>query len=211
MVAETCVRPIFRLFADILDYPRPGLIEAVCECEELISDEHPEAVALLRKFRTFVEESPPGRLEEVYTGTFDLDTVFHPYVGYHLFGESYKRSVFLLGLKERFREYGFEPGIELPDYLPVLLRFLAIYDDAEGAEELLQEAVLPVLDRMARKETQEEAEGADGDVPPPPPGPKVYEQAMLALWLVLKPLMRPVDAEGSGNGEPQYPAVGPMH
>jgi nitrate reductase assembly molybdenum cofactor insertion protein NarJ len=35
----------------------------------------------------FAGSTPASRLEEIYTGTFDLNLVCFPYPGYHLFGE----------------------------------------------------------------------------------------------------------------------------
>lgn len=158
-------RRLFERFAQLLDYPQPGLVEAARECEALVSlDEQRgrEAAALLHAFRTFSEVTPLGRLEEVYSSTFDLDPACHPYVGYHLLGESYKRSAFLLELKARYRAQRFDvPESELPDHLAVILRFLAVNEDAGLAAELIREALLPALDRMmgrAKSEGYEESE-----------------------------------------------------
>ena len=41
-----------------------------------------------------------GKLQEVYSGFFDLNSICHPYIGYQLFGENYKRSIFLVELKK---------------------------------------------------------------------------------------------------------------
>ncbi len=144
-------RAILSLFADLLDYPRPGLMGAVRKCAALVAPHNPEAGMLLRAFCAFVQQTPPGHLEEVYTGTFDLDAACHPYVGYHLFGESYKRSVFLLELKQRYRAQGFAVENELPDHLVVLLRFLAQSDDAPLVREIICQAMLPALERMTGK------------------------------------------------------------
>lgn len=168
----TADRRILGLFAEILEYPGARLARAVQECEALVASRNAEAGALLGRFRAFVEEAPLARLEEVYTGTFDLDAACHPYVGYHLFGESYKRSVFLLGLKERYTARGFAAGSELPDHVAVLLRFLATTDDAGLAAELVGEALLPALDRMTGT-----GEGQS---------PKEYQRVLQALRLVLQ-------------------------
>ncbi len=153
---------LLRLFADMLDYPAPGLAEKASECEELVSSiAPPEMVPLMRAFRTFAEETPQGRLEEVYTGFFDLNPVCHPYVGYQLFGESYKRSSFLLGLKGLYRAEGFQfSESELPDRLSVMLRFVAHSRDGDLKEELLRDGLLPALERMTKK--------AESDGSPPP-------------------------------------------
>ncbi len=84
-----------------------------------------QAAALLTEFCSFVEQASPARLEELYTGTFDLQAVCYPYVGYHLFGDSYKRGMFMAQLNAGYRERGFSAGNELPDHVAVILRFLA--------------------------------------------------------------------------------------
>ncbi len=70
------------------------------------------------------------------------------HIGYHLFGESYKRSLFLLGLKERYQAEGFDAGSELPDHIAVMLRFCARAADNAAVDEMLRDAVLPVLDKL---------------------------------------------------------------
>jgi len=94
---------ILGLFADILDYPAPGLAEKAGECAALIGAAQPEAVALMENFHRFAEETPLGRLQEVYSGFFDLNSICHPYIGYQLFGENYKRSILLIELKKAYR------------------------------------------------------------------------------------------------------------
>lgn len=142
-------RRILELFADILDYPGPGLASKARECEGLLADAVPEAAGLLARFVSFVEETPLERLEEVFTGYFDLNPVCHPYVGYHLFGESYKRSQFLLTLKRLYREHGFEIGdAELPDRISVMLRFLSQCGDDALVRDTVVEGVLPAIEHM---------------------------------------------------------------
>lgn len=61
-----------------------------------------------------------------------------------MFGETYRRSVFLLALKERYRERGFQLLTnELPDRLSVLLRFAPANDDQ--AEVIVKETLIPAL------------------------------------------------------------------
>lgn len=151
MEITTNDRRILGLFAEILDYPQSDLTSKTRECEGLLVENVPEAAGLLAEFGAFVEETPPGRLEEVYTGYFDLNPVCHPYVGYHLFGESYKRSEFLLTLKELYREHGFVIGdAELPDRVSVMLRFLSGCRDDTLVRETAAEGILPALDRITK-------------------------------------------------------------
>jgi nitrate reductase delta subunit len=143
---------LLELFADILDYPAAGLSEKAAECAVLIGTAQPEAVALLESFRRFAEETSLGKLQEVYSAFFDLNSICHPYLGYQLFGENYKRSVFLLGLKKAYRVAGFEADpSEIPDRLSIVLRYVTHSKDGEEIDELLNRALLPALARMTTK------------------------------------------------------------
>jgi nitrate reductase delta subunit len=154
---------VLGLFADILDYPTPGLAGKAAECAALIGAAQPEAVALLESFRGFAEENSLGKLQEIYSGFFDLNSICHPYVGYQLFGENYKRSAFLLGLKKAYRTEGFEASAsEIPDRLSVVLRFVAQSKGGEDIDELLNRGLLPALARMT---TKPESDGHQHDGP----------------------------------------------
>ena len=143
---------VLGLFADILDYPAPGLACKAAECAALIGAAQPEAAALLENFCRFAEEKSVGKLQEVYSGFFDLNSICHPYVGYQLFGENYKRSQFLIGLKKAYRAEGFEPTAdELADRLSIVLRFVAHSKGGDEIDELLNRGLMPALARMTTK------------------------------------------------------------
>ena len=143
---------VLGLFADILDYPAPGLANKAAECAVLIGAAQPEAAALLESFRRFAEETSLGKLQEVYSGFFDLNSICHPYVGYQLFGENYKRSIFLIGLKKAYREEGFEASAsEMQDRLSIVLRYVAHSKGGDEIDELLNRGLLPALARMTTK------------------------------------------------------------
>src|SRR5436190_22617184 len=146
---------VFALFADILDYPGPGLANKAAECAALIGAAQPEAGALLESFHGFAGETSLGKLQEVYSGFFDLNSICHPYVGYQLFGENYKRSSFLIGLKQSYRAEVFEASAnEIPDRLSIVLRFAA-QSKSEDIAELLSRGLLPALERMTTKPESE--------------------------------------------------------
>lgn len=142
------IHRLYQLFADVLEYPTPKLASQAKECAELLLMESPKAAALMGGFHTFVERTSLDRLEELYTSTFDLQMVCYPYVGYHLFGESYKRGAFLAKLNEHYRAHGFSAGKELPDHVAVLLRFLAMDADEDFNSTLVSEGLVPALDEM---------------------------------------------------------------
>ncbi|MBF8267264.1 MAG: respiratory nitrate reductase chaperone NarJ [Dehalococcoidia bacterium] len=182
MGEQTVERRMFRLFADILSYPSVDLLERAGECEALVSTINPSVASLVGNFRAFVEVASQGHLEELYTATFDLDAAYHPYLGYHLFGESYERSAFLLELKERYRAQGYiADEKELPDRLSVVLAFLSVSADAGLNQEIVQEGLLPALEKMMKRSQEAGDEPADE----PPDDIHLYQSLLLALQMLL--------------------------
>lgn len=104
-----------------------------------------EAVEDIKNFLNYVENHDVSYLESSYTGIFELNPTIAPYVGFHLFGESYMRSVFLSQLKEKFDQHNFEYGKELPDHLCVILKFLSEQLETQLAKELVNDALRPML------------------------------------------------------------------
>jgi nitrate reductase assembly molybdenum cofactor insertion protein NarJ len=139
---------VLELLADILEYPRAGMGAQVLECQKRAA-----AVAIptehLEEFRGFVEGTPFEKLEEIYAAAFDFSARWSPYVGYHLFGDGYARSAFLVGLRERYASRGFSSGSELADHISVMLRFVGSCKDASLRAELVEDALLPTVRRMA--------------------------------------------------------------
>lgn len=185
MATSTAVldRALVLAFADVLSYPYGPIDGDVRACEELARSESEEAAALLDRFAAFAEATPLGELQEAYTLAFDLDSLSeseptcYPYVGHHLFEENHKRSAFILGLIERYREHGFEGDAgELPDHLVSVLRFIAMCDDEELVAETVDEAVLPALARMLATVGREA----------PVNGRQQYQQVLNALALTLR-------------------------
>ena len=138
---------LYRLFADLLDYPGPALARQAQQAVAAMGTG--QAAALLRGFCDLTEEASPAQMEELYTNTFDVQAACYPYVGYHLFGDSYKRGMFMAQLNAGYREKGFSAGNELPDHVAVILRFLATAPDDEFGHALLHDGLIPALDTMA--------------------------------------------------------------
>ena len=184
MISDTERRRLVGLLADLLDYPQPSLAESVRACKLLVERETPRAGRLLEAFVADLEAKSTARMQELYSGAFDLDTMSgteatcYPYVGHHLLGETYRRSRFMVGLIERYRAHGFEiAGGELPDHVLVMLRFLAVCDDDEVNEEIVGEALLPALGRMTGNGDDAVL---DGDT-----GRRIYLRVLEAVRLVL--------------------------
>jgi len=141
-------------FADVLSYPHESPAAAAQRCAEIVRTRDVEAGRLLESFAARAETVELGALQEAYTRAFDLDTMTrseptcYPYVGHYLFDESHKRGMFILELRRRFREHGFEDSSDLSDHLVLLLRFLAVCADETLADELVDDAILPALSRI---------------------------------------------------------------
>lgn len=184
-------------FASMLDYPDASLPETSAACAAMLDYEGSEAAHLVQEFASYAMNTPLSKIEEAYTSVFDLDPKCALYIGYHLFGESYKRSVFLLGLNERFDAHLHTPPGEVPDHLTVVLRCLANAPDDESAQELIADAVLPALDRMTGR-----IKAPDLDEPPsemPAPDSAAAQRApfvdlLEALRLVLRDAVPDLDS-----------------
>jgi nitrate reductase delta subunit len=177
---------VLALFADLLEYPRRDLdvAQTARECRALIASESAEAATLLGEFVTFAERTPPDMIEEVFSATFDLNASCHPYVGYQLFGEAYPRSIFMLELKDRYRNVNYDPGVELPDHIAVMLRYMSMSSDAESNGEIAREGLLATLEAMTLP--PETAAEDERDVPELYDVGKDYRRVLKALRLVLQ-------------------------
>jgi nitrate reductase delta subunit len=138
---------LYRLFGEILGYPTPSLHNQVDECLSLLTYLDMDAVSLMNEFRAFLQITPLKRMEEIYTRTFDLQAICHPYVGYHLFGSGGQRGMFMAGLVKHYNVCGFSAGNELPDHLGIMLRFASTCTNAER-EELVNECIAPAVKKM---------------------------------------------------------------
>jgi nitrate reductase molybdenum cofactor assembly chaperone NarJ/NarW len=135
---------IYRLLADMLDYPSPRLLGQISECLTLLP---PEFAASMRDFYSFAEQAGDAQLEELYTGTFDMRRECSLYIGYQIFGDDHRRGFFMAKLREEYRAHGFSDGGELPDHLPVVLRYIAAHNTDEVIAELVTECVLPAISK----------------------------------------------------------------
>ena len=144
MTTTLTTEGVCELLASIMAYPSPDLPAQVRDCAEALKAGHSRAAGPMEHFRRTIEQTPLAQLEELYTLTFDLRPVCYPYIGYQLFGDTYKRGEFLALLNARCRAAGFVVQGDLPDHLGVILSYLARTPDPD----LVREGVLPTLDTM---------------------------------------------------------------
>lgn len=147
------LRFLYDQLSAVLDYPNEETLHHLTSCLSSLKEvwhrggeESP--IPLLEEFHKYLKETPLPHLEEVYTHTFDLTPVCSLNVSYYLFGEDYQRGVFLAYLRQSQQEVGLEEKVELPDYLPVVLKWLRRVDDLELYTEMVAECILPALRKM---------------------------------------------------------------
>jgi len=135
--------------ADLFEYPGPELRARTDKCIARLEPLDFAAAKLLREFRRELEAMRDGPLQEAYTAAFDMQKDRCLYVGHHLFGEDWRRNLFLSLLNEHYQARGFASGNDLPDHLPAMLRFAARHEGDAETGELIGECVVPALGKMA--------------------------------------------------------------
>lgn len=145
----TVINPqIYESFADLLEYPEAKWSYQLESCRRLIVMENSDIAIDLLRFYKNIAPLTLSNLQELYTQTFDLNPTCTLEVGYHLFGENYKRGELLANLRETESPYSIGQQHQLPDYLPVLLRLTVRLTDDDLRSSLISECLLPALAKM---------------------------------------------------------------
>lgn len=141
---------IYSNFATLFDYPDTEIAADVSACISLLENEFAEGAALLRKFQLAIAQKSLGELQELYTATFDMRPDCTPALGYHLFGDDVRRSLFLIRLRERLEARHIDLGVELPDHLSLVLHLMERSGPGEECDTLASECLAPALTRMTK-------------------------------------------------------------
>ena len=144
--ASTGREGVLLALAPLFEYPGPALAGRASEALAGLPEGAP-ARPPLERFAAFTAGQPAGDLEDLYTRTFDLIPRCPPYLGFQLYGDTYRRGEVMARLAGLSRECGIEPTGELPDHVSIALRVLAVARGEEAAD-LAREVVLPALERM---------------------------------------------------------------
>jgi nitrate reductase delta subunit len=131
---------LFELSSALLTYPDRDLLAAHVELAAAAA-----AIAdvgtreLLDGFLAWLSSTPGIEVERHYVWTFDLRRRSGLFLTYYLHGDTRKRGIALVTLKQRYRAHGLTlaPG-ELPDYLPVVLEFASVAGPGDGEAPLRQ-------------------------------------------------------------------------
>ncbi|OIQ98586.1 nitrate reductase molybdenum cofactor assembly chaperone NarJ [mine drainage metagenome] len=127
---------IYKLLSALLEYPDQELIDHLPELREHITqclDTDTTERDALHVFISYLQSKPLTTLQEDYVQTFDLTPEHSLHLTHHLFGDDKNRGPALIDLGELYKDYGVEVVTnELPDYLPLVLEFIAYLDDNEA-------------------------------------------------------------------------------
>lgn len=135
------------MFADILEYPDERWHERIDLLAAALSKKTSPANDLA-EFRSKVDLMELIELQELYTQSFDLNPNCAMEIGYHIFGEDYKRGLFLANLRETQDRFQLGQEQQLPDYLPVLLRTLTHFENDEIRGSLVADCMIPGLRKI---------------------------------------------------------------
>jgi nitrate reductase molybdenum cofactor assembly chaperone NarJ/NarW len=134
--------------AALIDYPDEQIGAHLEACQGDLNRILPEAQASLAEWQGFLDQNPLWAVQELYTQSFEINPICPLDIGYYLFGEDYQRGLFLAQLRESQEEVGLTDEVELPDHLPVLLRWLARVYGSDLHTDMAAECLVPVLRRM---------------------------------------------------------------
>lgn len=152
-VTEQDRRALFRIASVLLTYPDDELLDGTPEVAAAVARiEDAGLRGRLAFFLVWFGASDRLDVQQHYVRTFDLRRSSGLNLTYHLHGDTRKRGVALLTLKQRYRAQGFTlDDRELPDFLPVVLEYAAALGPGEGEAPLRQhrrgvELLLAALD-----------------------------------------------------------------
>ena len=131
---------LFDLASVLLTYPGDRLFAAGEELRAAVAGIADDEVReRLTAFLDWLLGSDPLDVETHYVRTFDLRRRCGLYLTYYLHGDTRKRGIALLTLKQRYRAHGLRLADgELPDLLPVVLEFAAVAGPGDGEAPLRQ-------------------------------------------------------------------------
>jgi nitrate reductase delta subunit len=123
------------LLSALLDYPGDDLLGALEPMGVAAARlPEPEFKKAIQGFLAYLGRHEPPRLQENFTAAFDLQPAATLNLTYHAYGDNEQRAAALARLQHLYDQAGWERiGGELPDYLPLLLEFLAIHPRPQTA------------------------------------------------------------------------------
>lgn len=144
-------KALYAALAGLFDFPGPDYhAQARALRDRVVAAGYAEAAAELRLFVDVIPDSA-NALQELYTRTFEVQSLTTLGIGYVLFGDDYKRGDLLANLNREHTLVSNDCQGELADHLPNVLRLIPLLTDEELRGELVMELLLPALSLMIRE------------------------------------------------------------
>jgi nitrate reductase assembly molybdenum cofactor insertion protein NarJ len=134
--------------APLFEYPDAGYPGRVADIHEYLSGRYGDAADELDRFIGYLPGDDLQAMQELFTRSFDVQAATTLDIGYVLFGDDYKRGILLANLSREHRNAGIDTGTELADYIPNLLRLMAVIEDEEVLHDLAYAILGPALLEM---------------------------------------------------------------
>jgi nitrate reductase delta subunit len=136
----------------LMQYPEEAYFRTLPEIKSLVGKMHrgPRR-ASIEKFIAHIEGEDAIQVQEQYTALFDMSPSTTLNVTYHLWGDGEKRARLLTRLQQEYARAGLEKeSFELPDFLPLILEFLASVPQAaqSGAIKTSLKGVESLVERL---------------------------------------------------------------
>ncbi len=138
----------YELLAPLFEYPQAGFPERVDDIKDYLDGRYADAAIELGRFADLLPADDLEAMQELFTRSFDVQAATTLDVGYVLFGDDYKRGILLANLNREHRAANIDTGTELGDYIPNLLRLMAVIEDEEVLHDLAYAILGPALLEM---------------------------------------------------------------
>ena len=141
----------YGIMADLFYYPREGFHARIEKGLSFVKEYLPEFAPEMEAYASYVRQTDLEAIQELYTRSFDVQSLTTLDVGFVLFGDDYKRGSLLVNLNREHAEAGNKCHNELADHLPNLLNLLYKMDDEVIAAEMVEKILLPALKKIIRE------------------------------------------------------------
>ena len=136
--------------AELFDFPDATYVARAKRVLALLGERYPQAAAELQLFLDVIPAAE-NDLQELYTRTFEIQSLTTLSIGYILFGDDYKRGDLLANLNREHTDAGNDCRGELADHLPNMLRLLPLLKDEVIRDEMAVELLLPAVALMIKE------------------------------------------------------------
>ncbi len=198
------------MLGEAFRYPSADFLQRVGECQTMLKEKYPDAAMEFEKFANYLVDKTIEEIEELYIKTFDIQAICYLDIGFVLFGEDYKRGMFLVHMKQEHRRAGTEYGTDLPDHLSSVLKLIHKTPDLAFRDDLVGNILMPALRKMigefensrVRSRIEVLKKKHDAIVQETLNYGNVYQYALRALLMVVEqefPHVRSVDSSKTGS------------